>query len=201
MVDREAFYRNIVHSLRNGVIAIWRDGSMAVVNDAAYHILELDADPAHIGRSFHDVLGKDHDLADVLARAFTDAELPNRAELRLRSSGKAIGYTLSRILDRDGAVSGAVLLAEGDIITKDDLRLGDLTPTMTGSTVASVVKIPPTGVPLEEIERQAVVEALTMSNWVQKDAAELLSITPRVMNYKVKTLNIEMPRHRRAPPP
>ena len=61
-----------------------------------------------------------------------------------------------------------------------------------------MVKIPPTGVPLEEIERQAVVEALAMSNWVQKDAAELLSITPRVMNYKIKTLSIEMPRHRRA---
>ena len=91
-----------------------------------------------------------------------------------------------------------VLLAESSVITKDDLRLGELFPTVDGSDIASVVKIPPTGVPLEEIERQAVVEALTMSNWVQKDAAELLSITPRVMNYKIKTLSIEMPRHRRA---
>ena len=49
-----------------------------------------------------------------------------------------------------------------------------------------MVKIPPTGTPLEETERQAVVEALTMSSWVQKDAAELLSITPRVMNYKIQ---------------
>ncbi len=37
-----------------------------------------------------------------------------------------------------------------------------------------------------------------MSNWVQKDAAELLSISPRVMNYKIKTLGIEFPRGRRA---
>ena len=59
-------------------------------------------------------------------------------------------------------------------------------------------KIPPTGIPLEEIERQAVVEALRMSNWVQKDAAELLGISPRVMNYKIKILNIEIPRSRRA---
>ena len=110
MADREAFYWNVVHSLGNGVIAIWRDGSIAVVNDAAYRILGLDADPGHIGRSFHDVLGSDHDLSDVLSLAFTDAELPNRAELRLRSSGKAIGYTLSRIEDRDGTVSGAALL-------------------------------------------------------------------------------------------
>ena len=58
------------------------------------------------------------------------------------------------------------------------------------------MKIPPTGIPLEEIERQAVVEALRMSNWVQKDAAELLGISPRVMNYKIKILNIEIPAQR-----
>ena len=63
-----------------------------------------------------------------------------------------------------------------------------------------VVKIPPTGIPLEDIERHAIVEALKMSNWVQKDAAELLSIGPRVMNYKIKTLGIEFPRGRRAAP-
>jgi hypothetical protein len=33
---------------------------------------------------------------------------------------------------------------------------------------------------------------------VQKDAAELLSISPRVMNYKIKTLGIDFPRGRRA---
>jgi transcriptional regulator with GAF, ATPase, and Fis domain len=61
----------------------------------------------------------------------------------------------------------------------------------------AVVRVPPTGIPLEEIERQAVIEALKMSNWVQKDAAELLGISPRVMNYKIKILNIEIPRGRR----
>ena len=56
-----------------------------------------------------------------------------------------------------------------------------------------MVKIPPTGIPLEEIERSALIEALKMSNWVQKDAAELLSISPRVMNYKIKTLRHRVP--------
>ena len=41
-----------------------------------------------------------------------------------------------------------------------------------------------------------------MSNWVQKDAAELLSISPRVMNYKIKTLGHRVPARppRRAAP-
>ena len=75
-------------------------------------------------------------------------------------------------------------------------------PTAGGSSrdQAPVVKIPPTGIALEDIERHALVEALKMSNWVQKDAAELLSISPRVMNYKIKTLGIEFPRGRRAAP-
>ena len=55
----------------------------------------------------------------------------------------------------------------------------------------------PTGIALEEIERQALIEALKMSNWVQKDAAELLAISPRVMNYKIKTLGIDYARGRR----
>ena len=110
MVSREALYRNVVHSLRNGVIAILRDGSIAEINDAAYRILGLNADPGHIGRAFDDVLGGHRDLSDVLSLAFADRELPNRAELRLRGSGKAIGYTLSRIAEPDGTVSGAVLL-------------------------------------------------------------------------------------------
>jgi transcriptional regulator with GAF, ATPase, and Fis domain len=56
--------------------------------------------------------------------------------------------------------------------------------------VCKPVNIPPTGMAFTEIERQAVIEALKMSNWVQKDAAELLCISPRVMNYKIKTLGI-----------
>ena len=67
------------------------------------------------------------------------------------------------------------------------------------ATRSPVVKIPPTGIALEEIERQALIEALKMSNWVQKDAAELLAISPRVMNYKIKTLGIDYSRGGRRP--
>ena len=89
-----------------------------------------------------------------------------------------------------------MLLAEGQHVRPDDLRLGELSPNPDTGELPPVVKIPPTGIPLEEIEKQAVVEALSMSNWGQKDAAELLSISRRVMNYKIKTLGIVLPRRR-----
>jgi Nif-specific regulatory protein len=102
------------------------------------------------------------------------------------------------IRELENAIERAMLLAEGTHIAMDDLRLGEAATSGTPREAASIVKIPPTGIPLEEIERLALVEALKMSNWVQKDAAELLAISPRVMNYKIKTLGIEFPRGRRA---
>ncbi len=100
------------------------------------------------------------------------------------------------IRELENAIERAALLADGSVITSEDLRLGDFSALANARESASAVKIPPTGIPLEEIERQALVEALKMSNWVQKDAAELLAISPRVMNYKIKTLNIQLPRRR-----
>src|SRR5262247_3476915 len=102
------------------------------------------------------------------------------------------------IRELENSIERAVLLTEGPLLTSADLRLGELSTTQASGDPAPVVKIPPTGIPLEEIERQALIEALKMSNWVQKDAAELLAISPRVMNYKIKTLGIDFPRGRRA---
>ena len=102
------------------------------------------------------------------------------------------------IRELENAIERAALLAESALIRADDLRLGDFGGGNPRDSSAAV-KIPPTGIALEEIERQALIEALKMSNWVQKDAAELLAISPRVMNYKIKTLGIELPRRRLAP--
>jgi DNA-binding NtrC family response regulator len=102
------------------------------------------------------------------------------------------------IRELENAIERAMLLADGTHIAMDDLRLGEAATSGAPREAASIVKIPPTGIALEEIERLALVEALKMSNWVQKDAAELLAISPRVMNYKIKTLGIEFPRGRRA---
>ena len=41
------------------------------------------------------------------------SHLPNRAELRLRSSGKVIGYTLSHVRDERGRADGVVALFQG----------------------------------------------------------------------------------------
>jgi DNA-binding NtrC family response regulator len=100
------------------------------------------------------------------------------------------------IRELENVVERSVLLSDTPVIEVLDLQIGDQAMS-SSSERTPIIKIPPTGIPLEEIERQAVTEALRMSNWVQKDAAELLGISPRVMNYKIKILGIEIPRTRR----
>src|SRR6185436_12426464 len=70
------------------------------------------------------------------------------------------------IRELENAIERAALLAESAMITQTDLRLGDFAPGSGSSKESqSVVKIPPTGVALEDIERQAITEALKMANW------------------------------------
>jgi transcriptional regulator with GAF, ATPase, and Fis domain len=46
---------------------------------------------------------------------------------------------------------------------------------------------------LEAIEKEAILRALELRNWVQKDAANLLGISPRALNYKINYHNITHP--------
>ncbi len=137
-------------------------------------------------------------LAGVFLRRFS-SELKKKTDgFSLDAQKLLMRYNWpGNIRELENTIERAVLLSEGAIILPEDLRIGDSQPA-PGSEGNPVVKLPPTGIALEEIERQALVEALKMSNWVQKDAAELLSISPRVINYKIKTLAIEFPRRRAA---
>ncbi len=43
---------------------------------------------------------------------------------------------------------------------------------------------------LQELEKEAIIAALRRTKWVQKEAAELLGISPRALNYKISQHNI-----------
>ena len=95
--------------MRNGVLVITRDGRIAALNNEASRIFRLKRSRRAIGRSFHDALRAHPDVIRMLTGVFELRNLPNRAELRLRASGKVIGYTLSHICDERGRLTGAAL--------------------------------------------------------------------------------------------
>jgi nitrogen fixation/metabolism regulation signal transduction histidine kinase len=105
----DRFFRHLVFTLRTGVLAITREGRIAAMNDMAYRLLGLSSRPGDIGRPFGDVLIDLPEVTDVLQNAFGSGDLPNRAEMRLRKTGRAMGYTLSHIQDEDGRMVGATL--------------------------------------------------------------------------------------------
>jgi signal transduction histidine kinase len=95
--------------MRNGVIAIRRDGTLALMNDEAYRIFSLTRQPEDIGRAFSEVFRDHPDASRVLSGAFELTTLPNRAELRLKEMDRVIGYTLSLVRDDGGSPIGAAM--------------------------------------------------------------------------------------------
>lgn len=100
------------------------------------------------------------------------------------------------IRELQNAIERAVLMAESNLVGIEDLTL-NTNHSDPSSTEALGIKIPPTGIRLDDLERNTIIEALKMTNWVQKDAAELLGVSRRVLNYKVKIHNITHDRWRR----
>jgi two-component system, NtrC family, sensor histidine kinase AtoS len=105
----DRFFRHLVSSMRNGVIAVHRDGSLALMNDEAYRIFGLTRRAEDIGRKYPEVLQERPAAIRVLASAFELSHLPNRAELRLKDLDRVVGYTLSQVKNDDGEVIGAVM--------------------------------------------------------------------------------------------
>src|SRR5258706_15233287 len=105
----DRFFRQLVSSMRNGVIAIHRDGTLALMTDEAYRIFSLTRRGSDAARPFLEVFRERPDLIRVLSGAFEMTTLPNRAELRLKDLDRVIGYTLSQVKDDAGQPIGAVL--------------------------------------------------------------------------------------------
>jgi nitrogen-specific signal transduction histidine kinase len=107
--EQDRFFHWLLSSMRNGVIAIRRDGSLELINDEAYRIFALTRHDRDHGRPFGEVFRDRPDLTRVLSGSFGLTTLPNRAELRLKDLDRVIGYTLSQVRDEQGRVIGAVM--------------------------------------------------------------------------------------------
>ncbi len=143
----DRFFRHMVLNLRNGVLAIARGGHLAAMNDIAYRVLGLQAQETDLGRPYAEVLHDCPEIVRVLQSAFDSSDLPNRAELRLRKTGRAIGYTISHIHDDDGQLVGLTLFFK-DLTRVEQLeereRLRDRLATLgeMAAAIAHEVKNP-----------------------------------------------------------
>jgi transcriptional regulator with GAF, ATPase, and Fis domain len=89
------------------------------------------------------------------------------------------------VRELENSIERAVLMCEGDQIRPQDLTLMDREHSI-GMTPQLALEL----LNLEQLEKTAILEALKRSNWVQKEAAKLLGVSSRVMNYKVHKFGI-----------
>ncbi|MBW2672394.1 MAG: sigma-54-dependent Fis family transcriptional regulator [Deltaproteobacteria bacterium] len=84
-------------------------------------------------------------------------------------------------------IERAVILEEGSVIHKENIftpEMGRLPRTPSESDSSR---------PLETGETKLILDALQKCLWIQKDAARLLGISPRALNYKIKKFGITHP--------
>jgi DNA-binding NtrC family response regulator len=89
-------------------------------------------------------------------------------------------------------IERAVLLADGERIEVSDVDVSDA-PAPEESTAS----IPSRGLSMREAERALVLAALARAGFVQKDAAQLLGVSRRKLNYIVQRMGITHPSWRR----
>jgi DNA-binding NtrC family response regulator len=92
-------------------------------------------------------------------------------------------------------VERAVLMSDGEQIEAHDIGLPEIARDEVGDGWRP--ELPPDGVALDQIERAVVLEALHRTRYVQKEAAQLLRVSRRKLNYMIQRMGITHPSWRR----
>jgi DNA-binding NtrC family response regulator len=89
-------------------------------------------------------------------------------------------------------IERAALMAQGDVLDKDDLVLESRFVETTSKTPPAAQQNNVTK--LKDLEKNTILEALEKTHWIQQDAARLLGVSKRVIHYKIKKYGIKHPR-------
>ena len=118
-------------------------------------------------------------------RGFTEAALSRIRSHHWPGNVRELHNTLER----------AVLMAGGPRIDAEDLSI--FASRVAGAARNWREQLPVEGVSLRDVERELVIEALERTGYVQKDAAELVGVSRRKLNYMIQRMGITHPGWRR----
>jgi DNA-binding NtrC family response regulator len=167
--------RDLMERMQQG---LFREDLYYRLNVVAIHLPPLRERNGDIALLIHFFLKKYSGRRNKRIRAFEPAAM--RMLIRYHWPGN--------IRELENTMERAVLLAEGETITTEDLNLFFAHESALGAE--ETVKLPGTGIRLEDAERDLILQALQRCGWVQKDAAELLGVSSRALNYKIKRFGI-----------
>jgi two-component system NtrC family response regulator len=94
------------------------------------------------------------------------------------------------VRELENTVERLLIMRTDDTIRPNDLPQKIKFVRENAATGCGVLNLPPEGYPLEQLEREAVVEALQRSRWNQTAAARFLRIPRHTLIYRIEKYNI-----------
>jgi two-component system NtrC family response regulator len=92
------------------------------------------------------------------------------------------------VRELQNAIERMVILSHGETIDRNSLPAKLCTTSM--SLRSRVLELPPEGYPLEELEKEAVVQALARNGWNQTKAAAFLQVPRHTLIYRMEKYDI-----------
>ena len=92
------------------------------------------------------------------------------------------------VRELENALERAVTLCAGGTISESDLRLRTQERAETDPTLATRTNL---GDQVDDVQRQAIVEALEKTRYNKTAAAKLLGLSFRQLRYRIKKLGID----------
>ena len=93
------------------------------------------------------------------------------------------------VRELENAVERMLILRLGDTLEVDDFKVS---PAQRSKTKDRVLNLPPEGYPLEELEKEAVLEALRRSGGNQTRAAKFLRIPRHTLIYRIEKYGLKV---------
>jgi DNA-binding NtrC family response regulator len=120
------------------------------------------------------------------------ANAPRPIKLSDEARRLLLDYTWpGNVRQLESAIERALLLAEGDEITIEDLPV-EIRATIQAETTGGF-KLPPEGISFEELERSLLIQAMEQTGWNITRAAKLLGLSFRTMQYRLDKFEIKRP--------
>ncbi len=97
----------------------------------------------------------------------------------------------------ESAIERAILLAENDLITVEDLPL-EVRQEARPASDGGAFKLPSEGISFEDFERSLIVQAMERTDYNITKAAKLLGLTFRTLQYRLEKFGIKRPDRKHA---
>jgi transcriptional regulator with PAS, ATPase and Fis domain len=139
-------------------------------------------------------------LAEYFLRRFADLYGKPIAKIAPATLERMIAFPWpGNIRQLENSIEQAVVLAEGGVLIDRDLFGGDFASAPVGAGAAPDLSgLFEAGLPLSEVERRHIIRTLQMTRGNRTEAARLLQISVRCLQYKLKEYGLQNLRSERA---